>query len=237
MTIWNSTYGSAGSGPVVDDIFAPQLPDLLLAEGRYSKIVQTVFSGHNTNECLIFTNPAVQNEAAFNSYINTTVRPDAQPASLDYVIDTLYPPPVENTTGLGYNDTISRLATLIADMDLTCNVQALLETFGANRTHGYLFEEGPSLHGEETSYMFYNYGPTADAYGFGFVDGTVAKTLQDWVIAFGATGDPNAAGNPHISAYGADKTMGLLSNRGLGLPIVDPARGERCEFWRKALYF
>lgn len=138
---------------------------------------------------------------------------------------------------MGYNDTISRLAILIADLHINCNVYALLKAFNFSKSYAYLFHEGPCIHGEETPYTFYNYCPTKDAYGFGVVNGTVARTLQDWIVNFVATGNPNGQGTAYISTYGENRTMGLLSNEGLGLEITDPAGRARCEYWEKELSY
>jgi carboxylesterase type B len=77
--------------PLVDDLFVPRLPTLLLAQGRYAKNVHSVMSGHNTDEGLIFANPAIQNTTAFNAFVGS-IFPDAQPSIIDYVVNTLYPP-------------------------------------------------------------------------------------------------------------------------------------------------
>jgi carboxylesterase type B len=59
-TVFAAPYESSGFGPVVDGIFIPELPTLLLSSGKYAKNVRAVMSGHNTDEGLIFTNPAIQ---------------------------------------------------------------------------------------------------------------------------------------------------------------------------------
>jgi len=236
-TIFNATYSNSGFGPVVDGFFVPELPTLLLAQGKYAKNVRAVLSGHNTDEGLIFANPAIQNTTAFNNFVSTMLIPDAPPEIRDYITNTLYPPVFTNVTSLGYNDTISRLSTLLADMLLTCNVQALMNAFGTNQSYAYLFEEGPSLHAEEGDYTFYTYGGAVkDTYGFP-VNGTVAEALQDWMVTFGARGNPNGPGSVPIQTYGKDHLMGGLSNKGVGTPIMDPAKAERCAFWQKALYY
>ena len=234
--IYNTTYGGSGFGPVVDGTIVPQLPTLSLAQGHRAKNVRSVFSGHNTDEGLIFVNPAIQNTSAFNTMLSSLILQDAPDPILNYVENTLYPPVFTDAPALGYNDTISRLATLSADLLLTCNVYALMEAFNPNVSHAYLFEEGASLHAEETPYMFYNYGPTPDAYNIGMVNGTVAKTLQDWVVTYGATGNPNGAEEARIPVYGEDRKMGVLSNRGTGISQTDTAGQERCKFWNLALY-
>ncbi|KUJ07184.1 alpha/beta-hydrolase, partial [Mollisia scopiformis] len=234
--IFRADYGKSGFGPVVDGFFVPELPTLLLARGKYAKNVRAVMSGHNTDEGLIFTDPSIQNTSAFNTYLSTTLLPDAQPEIIDYVTNTLYPPVFTNATGLGYNDTISRLSTLLADTLLNCNVQALMSAFGANKSYAYLFEEGPSLHGEQGDYTFYDYGGvTKDTYG-AVVNATVAKTFQDWMVTFDATGNPNGPGSVPIQPYGMGHLMGSLSNKGVGTPLKDPAGAERCAFWQKALF-
>ena len=235
--IYNNTHGSPGLGPVVDGTFVPNLPGLLLAQGLYAKNVKRIFTGHNTDEGLIGADPSVQNTSAFNEYLATVLLPDASPDVLNLLENELYPPIFNNKSYYGYNDTTSRLATLLADRSIVCNPYFLMKAFGVDNSYSYLFEVGPSLHGEETPYMFYDYGPTEDAYGFGLVNGTVAQVLQDWVLNFAVTGNPNGVSVPSIPVYGGNRAMGLLSDKGLGSVAPDPAGVERCEFWQKALYY
>ena len=235
--IYNNTYGSSGPGlgPVVDGTFVPNLPGLLLAQGLYAKNVQRIFTGHNTDEGLIQADPSVQNTSAFNTYLSTVLMPDTPPEILDLIENDLYPPIFTNKSHYGYNDTTGRLATLIADRSIVCNSYYLLKAFGVNRTHAYLFDVGPGLHAEETPYTFYADGPTQDTYGYGLVNATVAHVLQDWFLNFAVTGKPNGASAPYVPVYGANRSLGLLSDKGLGLVVTDPASVERCDFWQKAL--
>ena len=248
LLVYNSTFGASnGIGLVVDGNIVPQLAALLLAQGRRAKNVQAVFTGHTTNEGFLFADPSVQNATAFNDRLQTVVFPDVQPDILNYIINTLYPPIFSNKkdlglffsneTSIGYNDTISRLATLQADFILTSNAHALLKAFAVNNTYAYLFGEGLGLHGEDTTYTFYNYGPTEDTEGIESVNATVARASQDWILSFTSTGNPNGKGEVTLPPYGNNRTMGLLSNLGLGITVADPAGKERCDFWEKALYF
>lgn len=248
LMIYNSTFGgSGGTGPVVDGNIVPQLPALLLAQGRHAKNVRGVFAGHNTNEGFIFTDPAIQNATAFNEELKLGLLTDAQSSVLDYINSTLYPPVFSNQkdlglffsnqTGIGYNDTISRLATLGADILVTSNVYAALKAFGVNRTHAYLFDVGLGLHGEDTPYTFYNYVPMPDVYRIGQVNATVAKAFQGWILSYVSTGDPNGKGEVSLPVYGENRTMGLLSDLGLGISVEDPAGTIRDEFWEKGLFF
>lgn len=238
LTIWQAGYGSSGGyGPVIDGDFVPAPPALMLSQGRFSKNIKAIFTGHNTDEGLIFTPPNVQNDTALAAFLHLGLVPDAPAPVLAEIQDTLYPPEAGIKTPYHYNDTISRTSTIIADYLLNCNVQALLSAFGVNQSWAYLFEEGESLHGEELPYWFYNYGPTKDNYGYGKVNGTVAKGQQDWIVTFVASGDPNAEGNAPMPTYGEGQEMGLMANRGLGVSVKDPATKERCAFWNSAVYY
>ena len=241
LSIFGGQYGvDGGFGPAVDGDFVPQLPIQLLAQGRFAKNIKGVLVAHNTDEGLIFTNPSIQNTSTFNTQLASVLLPDAQPEVLNYIENTLYPPVFDNQTGLGYDDTISRLATLTSDYLLGCNAYALLEAFGPDVSHAFLFEEGGGLHAEDTAYMFYNYAITPDPYAFlGYppVNSTVAQTMQDWILNFGASGSPNAPGVANLPVYGPNRMMGALSNQGVGIPVPDPSGQQRCEFWQKALYY
>ncbi|KAL8672202.1 MAG: hypothetical protein Q9168_003334 [Polycauliona sp. 1 TL-2023] len=216
LAIYNSTYGATAFGPVVDSKLA-------------------IFTGHNTNEGFLFTDPSTQNITAFNAQVASYL-PDAANQTLDLIENSLYPPTFNQPSKLSYNDSISRLSTLSGDFIVNCNMYALLESFNSSSPHGFLFAEGGGLHGEETPYTFNTDGPEADVYGFGKVNGTVAEALQDWLLTFTAKGDPNGAEEPKIPVYGTKRELGLLSNKGLGASTVDPAGKERCEFWNKELY-
>lgn len=61
--------------------------------------------------------------------------------------------------------------------------------------------------------------------------------LQGWVLNFAVTGNPNRVSVPYVPVYGANTPMSLLSDKGLGLIVPDPAGLERCEFKQKALYY
>ena len=248
LTVYNSLFGtSGGTGPVVDGNIVPQLPALLLEQGRYAKNVRGVFAGHNTNEGSIFTNPAIQNATAFDEQIKDKVLPDVQPSILDHISSTLYPPIFSyqkelglffsNQTSIGHNDTISRLATLEADFLLTSNAYAAIKAFGVNTIHAYLFDVGLGLHGEDTRYVFYSYVPTQNVFGIGQVNATVAKVFQDWTPNYVSAGDPNGKGEINLPVYGDNRTMGLLSDLHLGILVEDPAGATRNDYWQKGLFF
>lgn len=74
-------------------------------------------------------------------------------------------------------------------------------------------------------------------FGIGQVNATVAKAFQDWILSYVSTGDPNSKGDVNLPAHGDNRTMGLLSDLGLGILVEDPAGATRDDFWEKGLFF
>ena len=257
LLLFNSPYGIGNVGPAVDGIIIPQLvsrtywicrlinflladivqTSQLLAQGRRAKNVRRVMASHTSNEGFIFVNPAVQNNSAFDDWLSSTLIPDASPAVRDYVSSELYPPIFNESTTLGYNDTITRAAAAFADRTIACNVGALFESIGSEISHGYLFAEGAGFHSEDVSYNFWN-GPSEDKFGLGLVNATVAEAIQEWMIGFGVTGTPTGRGSiDSMPVYGKNRMLALLTNNGFDVNVTDPAQKKRCDFWQKGLYF
>lgn len=168
--------------------------------------------------------------------------PGSSQAVLDYIENDLYLPPVStfNTTsqelGYTYNSTTERLASVISDFAVDCNVVALADAMGVNQTYTYLFAENAGLHGEDVAFTFYDDGPTPDPEYVGLINTTIAITLQDWIIGFVAARNPNVQGISPVPVYGDNQNMAVLSHELLGQSVTDTANTTRCAFWNKALY-
>lgn len=232
--IFQAPYASSGFGPTVGDVFVPSLPDILLAKGRHATNLKSMVVAHNTFEGFLFTNPAVQNASAFDTYVNTTLLPAIGSQAYEKLLD-LYPAQFDNATGLGYNDSISRLATVGGDFFINCNANALAKAF-PNTTHALLVAEGAGLHGADTNYVFFNGAPAKNEFDLGQINSTVATTMQDWLIRYVVTGSPNVAGTPSLPLYEPGRTMALASNAGLGTNVTDPAQQARCDFWQQGTW-
>lgn len=66
--VTQSDYTAFTFGPVVDGLFAPAPPGKLLLQGSFDKQVK-VMVGHNADEGLAFTDPAITNETAFAAFV------------------------------------------------------------------------------------------------------------------------------------------------------------------------
>ena len=106
-----SDYGLFTYGPVVDGLFTPALPGKLLLQGSYDKGLN-VMVGHNANEGLLFTNPAVTNDSAFAAALLVTF-PDIDSSVQTYIQEVLYPVTYDGT--YGYKDEIGRIDLVISE--------------------------------------------------------------------------------------------------------------------------
>lgn len=104
-------YGLFAFGPVVDGLFTPALPGRLLLQGSFDKTVK-VLNGHNTDEGLLFTDPAFQRDTALEPALRSRF-PGIQTSVVDYIEKVLYPPVYDGSHG--YTDRIGRVGLLTSD--------------------------------------------------------------------------------------------------------------------------
>lgn len=210
-----SPYGEFTYNPVVDGIFAPQLPGQLLAKGLCAKDIK-VMVGHNADEGLLFTSPYISNATAYNTKIQQLIPSlQALPNVVQYITDTLYPTS-------SYPDQIARLSATLAESVFTCNTFYLDKAFN-NQTYSYQFAVPPALHGNDVPYTFYVEGQN-------ITSPEIAATLQGYITKFAGRGDPG------FPLFGTNASMNVLNVTGVSVRGDDTAN-ERCGWWQKALYY
>lgn len=226
-----SLYGQFTFGPVVDSLFAPALPGVLLLHGQFDKSLK-VMVGHNSDEGLLFTSPFVQNQTGYAASLQTLF-PDASAKTIEYIDTTLYPPVFNGT--YGYTNQIERTALAISEISFTCNTRYLDLAF-ANQTYSYYFSVPPGLHGEDVDYTYFN-GDTSTNDDGSPVNATVAKALQDYLTSFAMNGNPNEKGVPYFPMYGSASTVVNIAATNLSATLKDTVANSRCDWWQKALYY
>jgi carboxylesterase type B len=225
LQVLSSQYGSYTYGPVVDGLFAPDLPGKLLLQGSYDKNLN-IMVGHNSDEGLLFANPAIQNNTEYTTFL-TTFFPDISPAVVSYIENVLYPPVY--TGQYGYTTPFQRAILTTADASFTCNTFYLDKAFN-NKTYAYQFSVAPGLHGEDIPYTFFN-GPSTSV-----VNNTIAVALQEYITSFAINGVPSGPGIPTFPMFGSGG-IDINFNATTISDILDPNANARCNWWQKALYF
>ena len=220
-----SSYGQFTYGPVVDGIFAPALPGRLLLQGNFDKHVK-VMVGHNSDEGLDFSSPAVNSTATFDANLKA-VFPDAQPKILQYISNVLYPAVFDGSRP--YRNNFERATFVISEETFTCNT-FYLDSAYMNKTYAYEFSVGAGLHGSDIPYTFFNAPNPA------VLNDKIAVALQEYLTSFAVKGQPSGPGIPSFPLYGPS-AQEINLNTTMITQKMDETANDRCRFWQKALYY
>lgn len=208
-----------------DGTYVPDYPQVLLAEGKFNDV--NVLAAHNSLEAAPFVSSDISTEEDLIMQLESIYTEISN--------DTL-------TTILGlyplsdYEDSqFLRAVQIASDSFFSCTTRYLALAFD-NNTYNYLFAYPPGYHAEDTSYTFFN-GDTStldDGYA---VDVDLAYALQDYIVGFTASGNPND--NPAGTAlefpiYGSNATVVEFASSGL-LTTTDDMLNERCVWWQQAM--
>ncbi|CAN9389432.1 unnamed protein product [Alternaria alternata] len=204
--IYDSPYGTFTYGPVVDGLFAPLQPAQLLAQGRFDKDVR-VMVGHNANEGALFTPFYLPNEDALEDQISSAFA-NAPKSSVDYIVNTLYPPVFDGS--LGYTNNFERGSLIVSEEPMeTRHTRISLRSL---RLYMAKMLRTRTLQGGAASTS-----PT------GVTNTTIAIALQEFITSFAENGVPDAMGVKQFNMYGPDATVLELNVTG----IEDIARQAR----------
>lgn len=229
IIVGGSAYSTFTFGPAVDPTpgsYVPDFPLHLLAQGKYHHDVKLLV-GHNSNEGLFFTPPAVQTQEDYVVEISGTF-PTANESTVSTVTDVLYPPIFNGT--YGYTDAIGRTALAIADLVITCNAYLLASTLESS--YAYYFSVPPGLHGEDVSYTFFNGDTTTSDDGLP-VQEDIAVPFQEFLLNFTMNGTPGEG----AVLYGSNNTVSNVGFGTFGTLVKDPAARPQCAFWEAAPYY
>lgn len=226
-------YGVFQFGPAPDGEYVPDLPERLLAEGRYHKGVK-VMVAHNTFEGQRYTDPAATNSSAFDAYMRLYF-PEMPDAVLEELSTEVYPAVYNDTSAFPWATPFDRLMTAVADFTFTCHAYFAGEALGTENggapAYSYLFSVPPGTHTLDVNYSFYVNATWSTL----VTNATLAGVLQGYLTAFAEAGDPNRGGLPAFPVYG-EGFADLNLNATFVDVVRDPAANSRCDWWREASY-
>ncbi|PKS11014.1 hypothetical protein jhhlp_002773 [Lomentospora prolificans] len=219
-----SAFADTVFGPNVDGILIPDEPIRLAAQRKVDEAVKVIVA-HNANEGLLFTNPDVQDEAAFKQFFQNLM-PNVPSQKINTIASDIYPPDFSGVQP--YRTMTQRLSLAVGDALFTCNSFAISLAY-SNMTRGYLFDICPGMHGQDVSYTFFN-GERADSLGL-LVDRPTAGKMQSWFVDFTIFGDASGSSATQLPVFGSGAQVAHI-NGGTTFPSVqDPAASARCRFW------
>src|SRR5271163_1163380 len=164
---------------------------------------------------------------------------DISPSALA-TIESLYPP-----QDFDYNET-TRFLQADADFQFDCKIYALTYAFSSNPSAGnlwsYYFSVPPAIHTTDDPYTF-NGGPH-EADGF-VTNETVANNLQQYLISFIKTGNPNTEFPGLLEWPTYDSQGGGVNSGGveinfnqsfIELIVSTDLDTPQCQWWVQGLY-
>ncbi|KAI0179714.1 alpha/beta-hydrolase [Hypoxylon sp. FL1284] len=223
-------YGSFGFGPWPDGDYVTELPQISLYYGRIDPGIQMLIS-HTSHETEAFLPDVPWTSDDVRQYVEAGL-PRATSATINTLLadPRLYP----DVDGAPYPWTTprERAARLASDLEFVCTTRFLALARG-NASFNYIFAYPPGWHAEDVPYAFFD-GDTSTL-DFGLpVNATLAHQLQDYLVAFAETGDPNRGGVVSFPVYGPEARVLQLTADGFQ-EGVDDLTGYRCEWIQKAM--
>lgn len=221
--VFCSSAGTFTFGPTVDGGYVPDLPGVLLLDGKFDSDLQ-VMLGHNLNEAALFVPSTTETDKEARAVMKQAL-PGVDSEIVDYVLGELYPCASDATS---YKNEYERAATLVSELSFSCNTRYLATAFG-NNTFSYRFQVPPGAHSQDIPWTFFN-GNTTN------LDPTMAQAMQLYFTRFGKLGDPNLEGVlPEWLVYGDGAELVTFGLDGIATS-VDDTMNERCQYWQKAEY-
>lgn len=213
-------------GPAPDGTYVPEVPQVLLAEGKFHSEVN-VMNGHNSLEAAPFVPSTISTEADLIAALAEPF-PEISNSTLTYILDVLYP-------ASDYASEFLRGVQIVSEVDFTCATRYVALALD-NQTFNYIFAYPPGYHAEDTPYTFFN-GDNSTLDDGVAISAELAYALQDYIVGFAVSGDPN--GNPAGTAlefpvYGSNATVVEFGYSGL-FTTTDNTANERCVWWREAM--
>ncbi|KAI1411957.1 alpha/beta-hydrolase [Hypoxylon sp. FL1857] len=233
-TVTSADIGTFGFGPGRDGTYVPDIPQVLLYEGKFDRGVNLLIS-HTTNESVPFLPPGILTADDVRSYAQSSL-PEASATTIDTLLTdpALYPNILDGN--YPWTTQFGRAARLSSDIAFACTARYLSVARG-NATYDYVFAYPPAWHATDVAYVFFNGDTSTPDDGYP-VDAELAWQLQDYIVGFVGAGDPNAGGTGTgpvpFPVYGSEGRVLELGYEGFRL-AVDDLKGERCDWIQRAM--
>nr|AIF75088.1 carboxylesterase [Daldinia eschscholtzii] len=229
-TVTSAPLGTFGFGPGPDDAFVTDIPQKLIHQGKFDSTVR-LFLTHTSHESSPFLPHNIKTAADVRRYVKNSL-PAASDKTIDFLLTNrrLYPNVLNGT--YPWKTQFERAERLASEMGFSCMTR-YLSTALNNYTFNLVFTHPPGWHAEDVPYVFFNGDTRTPDDGYP-VDRNLATRLQDYIVKFAQTGDPNGADRLHFPFYGRDSTVLELGRRGFRQG-VDDLKGRRCEWIQQAM--
>jgi carboxylesterase type B len=186
-------------------------------------------TSHTSNESIPFVPTTIATSDDLTAYVLQAL-PAASAETVNYLLDTLYPDVLDGT--YPWYSEFGRAAQMATDLNFACTTNYLAKAYN-NETHNYVFAYPPGYHASDLAYTFFN-GDTVTLNDGLAVNATLAYELQDYIMQFVKSGDPNVAGATNFPEYGSEGLALQFTYTGLAVD-VDSMNNARCAWIQQAM--
>lgn len=144
---------------------------------------------------------------------------------VDHMLTTVYPDVLNGT--YPWRTEFERAAQITSDHDFVCNTRFLNAAFGS-QSYKFVFAIPSGFHGEDVPFYFFN-GPSPAV-----SSPEAAETVQDYILAFVKTWNPNVKNRPAFPAYGSTGQVLRITTEGPKTE-TDETNNSRCDWFQRAL--
>ncbi|KAI0391535.1 carboxylesterase [Xylariaceae sp. FL0594] len=229
--VYVADTGTFTFGPTTDGSLVPAYPQILLHEKKFDKGVK-IMTSHVLNESATFTSPNIHTPDDVRAVVRARF-PEASNMTLDTLLTDIYPDaPNNGSKSQPWQTEFARTVQIGSEAFFSC-ITRYLALAKRNTTHNYLFAVPPGFHADDVEYVFFN-GDTSVRDDGLRVQADLAGAIQDYIVSFVKTGDPNTRGLPRFPMYGERGTVVKFSDKGISTQVDDLKNG-RCEWLQQAI--
>ncbi|KAK6077846.1 carboxylesterase family protein [Seiridium cupressi] len=227
--VYQGIIGQFNYGPVVDGTYVPNHPQVLLLEGKFDDSVNLMLQ-HTSNESVPFTSTNITTAAELREYVIEQF-PGIFNDTLNYMLTYVWPDVLDGT--YPWTTEFARAVKIGTEIQFACSTRYLSVAFD-NATYDSIFAYPPGYHAQDVPYVFFNGDTTTLDDGLA-VNPTIAQALQDHIIAFTETGDPNYVGEALTWPIYGSSAQTLEYTYSGQVIVTDDMKNNRCAWIQQAL--
>lgn len=185
---------------------------------------------HTSNESVPFTSTNVTTAAELREYVIDQF-PGLTNETYNYMLDVVWPDVLDGT--YPWTTEFSRAVKIGTEIQFACSARYLSVAFD-NATYDSIFAYPPGYHAQDVPYLFFNGDTTTLDDGLP-VNPTIAQAIQDHVVTFASTGNPNYVGEAVTwPLYGSSAQTLEYAYTGQVI-VTDDMKNDRCAWVQKAM--
>ena len=212
-------------GPVIDGDFLLDILPRSFSAGKYVKDIALIVS-HNEDEARFLGDQNIKTNADFDNWVHVNF-PSANASIQGQIISEIYPPIYNGS--LPYVTPQQRGDLAAKEYLISCNTVSMVNAY-QRKTYNYIFGVEPAIHAQDLAYTYYPNGGTPGFYP------EIAVTLQNYLVNFVLTGNPNKQGLLSWPMFGQRAEAIHFTKTGVSRTSSESAN-SRCTFWNQADYY